>query len=134
QLIVSAEEFDARIGDEEEWEREVEEALGAEYSDAEYANEEYSADPLHLGEFLETAALEDRSDTNNAKATDEDANEAVTLMTLHAAKGLEFPIVFLVGMEQGLLPHARALFGEGAGPDDLEEERRLCYVGLTRAQ
>jgi DNA helicase-2/ATP-dependent DNA helicase PcrA len=74
--------------------------------------------------FLEEAAL-----IADVDLFDED-QEGVTLMTLHSAKGLEFPRVFLVGMEEGLLPHSRALFDETG----LEEERRLCYVGITRAE
>ncbi len=72
--------------------------------------------------------------TNASLASDldnlEDGQETVSLMTLHSAKGLEFPIVFLVGLEQGTLPHVRSL----KEPLSLEEERRLCYVGITRAQ
>ena len=75
-----------------------------------------------LNEFLDHAALVSDAD-------DYDENSRITLMTLHAAKGLEFPLVFLVGLEEGLFPHSRTLLA----PDDIEEERRLCYVGMTRA-
>jgi DNA helicase-2/ATP-dependent DNA helicase PcrA len=75
-----------------------------------------------LAEFLDHAAL--ASDTDQF-----DPEARVTLMTLHAAKGLEFPLVFLSGLEEGLFPHSRTL----NNPEELEEERRLCYVGMTRA-
>ena len=74
--------------------------------------------------FLEEMALMSSADTA--------AEQQVTLMTLHAAKGLEFPVVFLAGLEEGILRHAR-VFDSGK-PDDIEEERRLCYVGVTRAR
>jgi DNA helicase-2/ATP-dependent DNA helicase PcrA len=75
-----------------------------------------------LADFLDHAAL--ASDTDQF-----DPDARVTLMTLHAAKGLEFPLVFLAGLEEGLFPHSRTL----NNPEELEEERRLCYVGMTRA-
>jgi DNA helicase-2/ATP-dependent DNA helicase PcrA len=75
-----------------------------------------------LHEFLDHAALVSDADGYSADAR-------VTLMTLHAAKGLEFPLVFLAGMEEGLFPHSRTF----TDPTGLEEERRLCYVGMTRA-
>ncbi len=74
--------------------------------------------------FLETVSLV--ADTDDL----EDGSRAATLMTLHNAKGLEYPVVFIVGMEDGVFPHMRSL----GDPDELEEERRLCYVGLTRAE
>jgi DNA helicase-2/ATP-dependent DNA helicase PcrA len=69
-------------------------------------------------------------DTETADADAGGDHSAVTLMTLHTAKGLEFPVVFLTGMEDGVFPHTRSL----GDPDELEEERRLCYVGITRAR
>ncbi|MEI7917843.1 MAG: UvrD-helicase domain-containing protein [Candidatus Saccharibacteria bacterium] len=77
-----------------------------------------------LPEFLEEVALMSSADTDSD-------GQKVTLMTLHAAKGLEFPVVFIVGMEEGILPHARVY---EAGLAELEEERRLAYVGMTRAR
>ncbi|HEV2021981.1 MAG TPA: 3'-5' exonuclease, partial [Terriglobales bacterium] len=75
-----------------------------------------------LADFLDHAALV-------AETDDFDQRAQISLMTLHAAKGLEFPMVFLVGLEEGLFPHSRTLMN----PEELEEERRLCYVGMTRA-
>jgi DNA helicase-2/ATP-dependent DNA helicase PcrA len=76
-----------------------------------------------LRDFIDHAALV--SDTDQYKA-----NARVTLMTMHAAKGLEFPLVFIVGMEDGVFPHSRSI----NDPQELEEERRLCYVAITRAE
>lgn len=77
-----------------------------------------------LPDFLEEVALMSSADTDSD-------GQKVTLMTLHAAKGLEFPVVFIVGMEEGISPHSRVY---EAGPAELEEERRLAYVGMTRAR
>ena len=77
-----------------------------------------------LSDFLEGITLS--SDLDNI----EEAEESVTLMTLHSAKGLEFPVVFLVGMEEGIFPGYKSI----SEPKELEEERRLCYVGITRAK
>ncbi|MDT8316695.1 MAG: UvrD-helicase domain-containing protein [bacterium] len=79
--------------------------------------------PADLPGFLETMALTDMDERK-----DEDSF-GVTLISLHSSKGLEFPVVFLAGMEDGILPHKRSIYSEGG----LDEERRLCYVGITRA-
>lgn len=85
---------------------------------------EQNPDRASLAAFLENVSLVSDLDQWNQQAN------AVTLMTLHSAKGLEFPVVFMVGLEEGLLPHQRSLNEAG----EMEEERRLCYVGMTRAK
>jgi DNA helicase-2/ATP-dependent DNA helicase PcrA len=115
ELVRAAEYFDLRMAED--------------LDEAGETNEWWDeTDPLRIGLFLGETALEGSTDKNA------DSDDAVTLMTLHAAKGLEFKVVFLVGMEQGLLPHARAVFGDSADEAELEEERRLMYVGLTRGE
>jgi DNA helicase-2/ATP-dependent DNA helicase PcrA len=82
--------------------------------------------PEHaLASFLEDVAL--ITDVDEMEESD-----SITLITLHAAKGLEFPVVFILGLEEGILPHMRSI--ESGNPEQLEEERRLCYVGMTRAK
>jgi len=83
-----------------------------------------------LVQFLENVALVETSDTPKNRYTGTQSGDAVTLMTLHSAKGLEFSTVFMVGMEEGLFPHSRSMLDVS----ELEEERRLCYVGITRAK
>ena len=92
-------------------------SVAAQYEEAE--------EDSSLAAFLEEVALVSDIDDPGA-----DQPDAVTLITLHAAKGLEYPVVFMIGMEEGLLPHLRAL----DDPQQMEEERRLCYVGITRAR
>lgn len=81
-----------------------------------------------LKDFLESVALVERE--YHPKNKTQNNHKSVTLMTLHAAKGLEFTVVYMIGMEEGLFPHSRTLTDR----EELEEERRLCYVGLTRAK
>src|SRR5262245_40014125 len=88
------------------------------------AQAELGATEIRLEAFLDSIAL-----VADIDEVDADAG-GVTLMTLHSAKGLEFPVVFLTGMEEGVFPHSRSM----NDADELEEERRLCYVGLTRAK
>jgi DNA helicase-2/ATP-dependent DNA helicase PcrA len=85
-----------------------------------------------INEFLENVALVEAEQNSKGKLRSANAGprDVVTLMTLHSAKGLEFPIVFIVGMEEGLFPHSRSLMDS----NQLEEERRLAYVGITRAK
>lgn len=111
ELVTAADNFDANF--------DVNSAAG----DGDGADEEQGAAPDALSQFLANAALE-AGDTQA-----EEWEDCVQLMSLHAAKGLEFKLVFLCGMEEGLFPHQRSIDEAGR----LEEERRLCYVGMTRA-
>ncbi|MNO44044.1 ATP-dependent DNA helicase PcrA [compost metagenome] len=83
-----------------------------------------------LVSFLTDLALIADIDSMNDDESDPQAGDAVVLMTMHSAKGLEFPVVFIVGMEEGVFPHSRAFLDN----EELEEERRLAYVGITRAE
>lgn len=95
---------------------------------AEGEGEAAAATPVGLPAFLERVALV--ADSDQIPDEEEDGSGVITLMTLHTAKGLEFPVVFLTGMEDGVFPHMRAL----GQTKELEEERRLAYVGITRAR
>ena len=90
---------------------------------------EYGPGKEGIGKFLEEVALLQETDRIKSPNGDHAASQ-ITLMTMHASKGLEFPVVFIVGMEEGLFPHSRTLFD----PKEIEEERRLCYVAMTRAK
>ena len=85
---------------------------------------EQNSEDTSLGAFISQISLVSDQDILD------EASSSVTMMTFHAAKGLEFPVVFMVGLEEGIFPHYRAMFE----PKELEEERRLCYVGITRAR
>ncbi|MBB3907724.1 DNA helicase PcrA [Anoxybacteroides rupiense] len=89
--------------------------------------ENVSEDKSLIAFLTDLALVADIDQLNNEEETDK---EAVVLMTLHSAKGLEFPVVFLIGMEEGIFPHSRSLDDE----EEMEEERRLAYVGITRAE
>jgi DNA helicase-2/ATP-dependent DNA helicase PcrA len=102
----------------------------AEVINAMASYEEREATPSLSG-FLEKVSLLDRDEPGRNDKESKLKRDAVVLMSLHASKGLEFPHVFLVGLEDDLLPHKKSV---GTSSTDIEEERRLCYVGITRAQ
>jgi len=91
--------------------------------------EKYNAETANLKSFVEKVLLQDSQDNNEEEEDDDVRKNEVTLMTLHSSKGLEFDTVYLIGMEEELLPHKRSIMEDGVA-----EERRLCYVGITRAQ
>jgi DNA helicase-2/ATP-dependent DNA helicase PcrA len=97
---------------------------------ANYDKNRRASSPPTLSGFLDDMMLSERDDSEDKDS--QLARNAVALMTLHSAKGLEFPHVFLVGMEEGILPHKRSVAADNDAA--IDEERRLCYVGVTRAQ
>src|SRR5882757_5654532 len=103
-------------------------AVALEFEQENSSGDGESETPVGLAAFLERVALV--ADSDQIPDEDEDGSGVITLMTLHTAKGLEFPVVFLTGMEDGVFPHMRAL----GQVKELEEERRLAYVGITRAR
>ncbi|MFJ6900323.1 DNA helicase PcrA [Streptomyces hokutonensis] len=103
-------------------------AVALEFEQENASGDGESETPIGLAAFLERVALV--ADSDQIPDEDEDGSGVITLMTLHTAKGLEFPVVFLTGMEDGVFPHMRAL----GQTKELEEERRLAYVGITRAR
>jgi len=127
ELVAVAREFVVDAGTVED-EREVEDEGDAEpestHDGSVFADVD-AFEPGSLAAFLERVAL-----VADADSIPDDGDGVATLMTLHTAKGLEFPVVFLTGMEDGLFPHMRAM----TDPKELEEERRLAYVGVTRAR
>lgn len=121
--VLSISGLEAALRDEKEQGGEDRLANVEELVSAARVYESESPEPA-LTDFLARISL-----TSDQDAVDS-ASASVLMLSLHAAKGLEFPIVFLVGLEQGMLPHERALYSDG----DIEEERRLCFVGITRAR
>ena len=101
--------------------------VGQEFAERIFSDEEN----VSIIDFLDRAALSSDLDKNDKESTTKSPRneDSVSLMTLHLAKGLEFEYVFMIGMEEGLLPHSRSI-----EENDIEEERRLCYVGVTRAK
>ena len=122
--IISITNYDDYLRNDEDGVERLENINELKYSAEEFSVVNDADNTESLIDFIENSSL-----NSNVDSIDEN-DEAITLITLHQAKGLEYKNVFIVGMEEGLLPHSRSMDSE----DELEEERRLCYVGITRAK
>ena len=122
--IISLTNYDDYLKNDEDGVERLENINELKYSAEEFSSSTTTDNSDSLIEFIENSSLNSNVDSINEE------EESVTLITLHQAKGLEYKNVFMVGMEEGLLPHSRSMESE----DELEEERRLCYVGITRAK
>ena len=122
--IISITNYDDYLKNDEEGAERLENINELKYSAEEFSANSDVENIESIIEFIENSSLNSNVDSINEN------DDAITLITLHQAKGLEYKNVFIVGMEEGLLPHARSMESE----DELEEERRLCYVGITRAK
>jgi len=122
--IISITNYDDYLKNDEDGVERLENINELKYSAEEFSASSDSDNSEALIEFIENSSL-----NSNVDSINED-EESITLITLHQAKGLEYKNVFIVGMEEGLLPHSRSMESE----EELEEERRLCYVGITRAK
>jgi len=122
--IISLTNYDDHLKNDEDGVERLENINELKYSAEEFSSATSSDNNESLIEFIENSSLNSNVDSINEE------EESITLITLHQAKGLEYKNVFIVGMEEGLLPHSRSMESE----DELEEERRLCYVGITRAK
>ena len=122
--IISITDYDSYLKNDEDGVERLENINELKYSAEEFSASTEMNSIDSLINFIETSSLNTNVDNIN------EIYEAITLITLHQAKGLEYNNVFIVGMEEGLLPHSRSLESE----EELQEERRLCYVGITRAK
>ena len=122
--IISITNYDDYLKNDEDGIERLENINELKYSAEEFSENSEEGNSESLIDFIENSSL-----NSNVDSIDE-SEEAITLITLHQAKGLEYKNVFIVGMEEGLLPHSRSMESE----EELEEERRLCYVGITRAK
>ena len=128
ELVLEQTEYEAMLKSENSIESQARLENIAEFMTVTADFEKTSEEDTSLVTFLTDLAL--IADIDSMDDSVEESDEKITLMTLHSAKGLEFPVVFLIGMEEGIFPHSRSMMDE----EEMQEERRLAYVGITRAE